>query len=117
MPYTETKLESIDNAKWDKRHFWIAKMTKTEHETEHEIGIGSAEKLARRERAFRLSLTRKQERAGRVAAFAACKWGNSHPLTAQARDALRELSPDWSRVSPRGHQRSPIGIGGGSYAQ
>ena len=92
-------------------------MTTTEHETEYELGIGSAEKLKRRERAFWLSVTRKQERAGRVAAFAADRFGYGHPISLRAREALRELSPDWSRVSPRGHQRSPVGIGGGGFPQ
>ena len=107
----------VTDAQWKARHFWIAKMTTSEHETEHEIGIGSAEKLKRRERAFWLSVSRKQERAGRVAAYSADRFGYAHPISRAARAALRELSPDWSRVSPRGHQRSPVGIGGGGYAQ
>ena len=107
----------VTDAQWKARHHWVAKMTTTEHETEYELGITTIEKLARREKAFRLAVARKQERAGRVAAFAADKFGVAHPVSRAARERLRELSPDWSRVSPRGHQRSPIGIGGGGFPQ
>ena len=114
MPYTETKLENIDLAKWDARFRWSAKMPVVD---ETENGISTIEMLARRDKAFRLAVARRQERVGRAAAFAASKWGNNHPLTAAARHALRELAPHWQRGDqPRGIQRiNPIGSGG--YAQ
>ena len=79
-----------------------------------EAGENYAAKMATRHSNWAKSLEAKRGRAGRVAAFAADKFGSRSPIAIAARVRLRECYPP---QIPRGVQRSPQGVGGGSYAQ
>ena len=78
---------------------------------------GYAERMRQRHLKWVGNMERKRNRAATLAAYAGKRYGTGHRLALAARASVRELSPDWSRVSPRGVQRSPIGIGSGGYAQ
>ena len=76
---------------------------------------GYAERMRIRHLSWKATMEIKRNRASKLAAYTGKRYGQGHYLALAARSSVRELSPDWARVAPRGVIRKAGGVGGGNY--